>query len=44
VSTLVRWYGQGALLPPVTRHETNELVVEDALEAGEQVALLSPPG
>jgi L-ascorbate metabolism protein UlaG (beta-lactamase superfamily) len=33
-----------ALGAPVTRHETNELVVEDALDAGEQVALLSPPG
>jgi L-ascorbate metabolism protein UlaG (beta-lactamase superfamily) len=28
---------------PVARLETNELVVEDALASGEQVALLSPP-
>ena len=28
---------------PVVRRETNELVVEDALASGDQVALLSPP-
>jgi L-ascorbate metabolism protein UlaG (beta-lactamase superfamily) len=32
-----------ALGAPVARLETNELVVEDALASGEQVALLSPP-
>jgi L-ascorbate metabolism protein UlaG (beta-lactamase superfamily) len=32
-----------ALGAPVVRRETNELVVEDALASGEQVALLSPP-
>jgi L-ascorbate metabolism protein UlaG (beta-lactamase superfamily) len=32
-----------ALGAPVVRLETNELVAEDALASGEQVALLSPP-
>ena len=32
-----------ALGAPVVRRETNELVVEDALASGDQVALLSPP-
>jgi L-ascorbate metabolism protein UlaG (beta-lactamase superfamily) len=32
-----------ALAAPVARLETNELVVQDALASGEQVALLSPP-
>jgi L-ascorbate metabolism protein UlaG (beta-lactamase superfamily) len=32
-----------ALGAPVARLETNELVAEDALASGEQVALLSPP-
>jgi L-ascorbate metabolism protein UlaG (beta-lactamase superfamily) len=32
-----------ALGAPIARLETNELVVEDALASGEQVALLSPP-
>ena len=32
-----------ALGAPVARLETNELVVEDAIASGEQVALLSPP-